>query len=77
MSCRVFKKSYVNQIDVPYYDEFSITKHYKQNENDQLNSFIPLGYEITKLPAREYYFNVINTINSLKIFNTLYPGKLE
>ena len=60
---QLLKKSEVNQIKVPHYDELSVRKLYPQFKADkQFTQYFPDTYPKFKGPPRQYFFDVLNTV---------------
>ena len=56
-------KSVVKEIKVPKYDELSVTNLWPQFSKDPtFTSYFPSTYPKGKGPPREYFFNVLNTL---------------
>ena len=61
---QLLRKSAVQQIQVPHYDEVSVKNLYPQFKKDPtMMSFFPDKYPKDKGPPREYFFNILNTIH--------------
>jgi hypothetical protein len=66
---RLLKKSKVNYIHVPAYEELSAKRMWPDLKGDeQFNVYFQDDYANEKAPCREYFFNILNTI---------YPEYLE
>ena len=63
------KKKNVEKINVPMYDELSVKELFPElRKDDQFMLYMPDKLPAKKLPAREYFMDVLNT---------LYPDYLE
>jgi|ETNmetMinimDraft_14_1059893.scaffolds.fasta_scaffold17713_3 hypothetical protein len=63
------KKKNVEQIKVPQYDELSVVQLWPQLQEDkQFAQYFPNAFHKDKGPARDYFFDILNT---------LYPDYLE
>ena len=61
---QLLKKSEVNEITVPKYDEISVTALYPHFAKDEeFLSYFPSKYPKGKGPPRKYFFNVLNTLH--------------
>ena len=50
-------------MEVPHYDELSVKNLYPQFKKDPVfMSYFPSTYPVGKGPPREYFFNVLNTL---------------
>ena len=66
---KLLKKKNVEQIKVPQYDELSVTQLWPQLQEDkQFTQYFPNVFPKDKGPARDYFFDILNT---------LYPDYLE
>lgn len=53
----------VRMINVPMYDELAVKSNWKQVlEDEKLASYFPSDISDKKLPEREYFYAVINTL---------------
>ena len=60
---QLLKKAEVRQIAVPHYDELSVKQIWPDVKKDgKFLSFFPTKYPKGKAPPREYFFNVLNTV---------------
>jgi len=60
----LLKMSEVSHINVPAYDELAIKKIYPFLRNDQnFMRYFPDKLPKGRLPDREYFWNVLNTVN--------------
>ena len=60
---KLFKKNEIDHIDVPHYDELSVKKLWPQFKKDQnFMQYFPDSFADTKGPARQYFFDIMNTI---------------
>mgnify|MGYP004066299083 CR=1 FL=1 len=61
---QVMKKSAVNFIEVPHYDELSVKNLWPDFKKDaEFCSFFPATFSKEKGPPRDYFFNILNTIH--------------
>ena len=59
----MIKMSFLRQVNVPKYDELSVTNLFpKVKENDLFMRYLPDRLPKDKLPDRVYFFNVMNTV---------------
>ena len=59
----LLKKSEVQPIKVPFYDELSVKALWPQFAKDKkMNIYFPDKFAKDKGPPREYFFNILNTI---------------
>ena len=57
------KKKVIDFIEVPHYDELSVKNLFNEFKSDkEFMKCIPDKYPDGKGPAREYFFNMLNTI---------------
>jgi hypothetical protein len=64
----LFKIGQINFIIVPIYEELSVKKILDMVKNEsELISYLPDELLTKKIPEREYFFNILNTV---------YPGFL-
>jgi len=60
---QLLKKQKVVYVEVPHYDELSVKALYPQLKKDPVfMSYFPSTYPAGKGPPREYFFNVLNTL---------------
>ena len=60
---QLLRKTEVNTIAVPHYDELSVKALWPDVKKDAtFLSFFPSTYPKGKGPPREYFFNVLNTL---------------
>ena len=60
---KLMKKNAVNYIHVPAYDELSVKRLWDDLKNDkQFNIYFQDEYPNGRYPAREYFFNILNTV---------------
>lgn len=60
---QLFKKTEVKPIMVPRYDELSVKNIFPELKKDPIfMSYFPDSYPAGKGPPREYFFNVLNTL---------------
>ena len=65
----LLKKTQVNKIAVPHYDELSVKSLWPQFAKDaEFTLYFPDKYPVGKGPPRQYFFDILNT---------LYPEYLE
>ena len=51
-------------IEVPHYDELAVKNIWPQFVKDEkLSSYFPDAFAKNRGPAREYFFNVLNTVH--------------
>ena len=61
---KLLRKSEVNYIAVPHYDELSVKALWPDVKKDgNFLAFFPSKYPKGKAPPREYFFNVLNTLH--------------
>ena len=57
------KKSDIKSIEVPHYEEISVKALYPEFKKDaEMMSYFPDKYPAGKAPPREYFFNILNTL---------------
>ena len=57
------KKNAVNYIHVPAYDELGVKNLWKDLKDDkEFNIYFQDEYPNGRYPAREYFYNILNTI---------------
>ena len=62
---KLLRKSEVNYIAVPNYDELSVKALLPDVKKDgNFLAFFPSKYPKGKAPPREYFFNVLNTLHT-------------
>ena len=60
----MLKKSEAKQINVPKYDELSVKILYPKFKDDpQINKFLQDAYAKNRLPDRQYFFTILNTVH--------------
>ena len=60
---QLLKKSEVVFIQVPQYEELSIKALWPQVQGDEdMSKYFPEQYAVGKGPGREYFFNVVHTV---------------
>ena len=60
---KLLKKAEVKFISVPHYDELSVKQLWPDVKKDaNFCSFFPSKYPKGKAPPREYFFNILNTL---------------
>ena len=60
---QLLKKSELRSIEVPHYEELSVKNIYpSMRKDDVFQSYFPDKYPKGKAPPREYFFNVLNTL---------------
>lgn len=60
---RLLKLSEIRPITVPLYDELSVKNLYSQMiEDPQIAMYLPNVMDKNRLPERNYFFTVINTL---------------
>ena len=60
---KLMKKNAVNYIHVPAYDELSVKRLWEDLKGDKrFNVYFQDEYPNGRFPAREYFFNILNTI---------------
>ena len=60
---QLLRKSEVQYVQVPHYDELSVKNIYPMFKNDkQFMSYFPDKYPMGKSAPRQYFFNVLNTL---------------
>ena len=59
----MLKKSEVKHVDIPHYEELSVKNIYPMMlGNSEFMSFFPDKYAKGKGPSREYFFNILATL---------------
>ena len=57
------KKTDVQKITVPHYDELSVKNLWPQLKKDvDFTQYFPDKYPVEKGPPRQYFFDILNTI---------------
>ena len=65
----LMKKTEVQKITVPHYDELSVKNIWPQLKKDsEFTKYFPEKYPVGKGPPRQYFFDILNT---------LYPDYLQ
>ena len=60
---QLMKKSEIDPIQVPHYDELSVKELYPMFSKDaEMMCYFPDKYPVSKGPPREYFFNILNTV---------------
>ena len=60
---QLLPKSEAKQINVPKYDELSVKVLYPKFKDDpEINQFLQDEYAKNRLPDRQYFFTVLNTV---------------
>ena len=61
---QLLKKTEVDYVTVPKYEELSVKALYPQFSKDaKFNAYFPDKYAAGKGPPRDYFFNVMNTLH--------------
>ena len=59
----LLKKSDVQTIRVPHYDELSVKNLWPMlNKDPEFTQYFPDKYPVGKGPPRDYFFNILNTV---------------
>ena len=58
------KKSHVQKVSVPHYDELSVKSLWPQFSKDkEFTQYFPDKYPVGKGPPRQYFFDILNTLH--------------
>ena len=61
---KLLKKQQVSYIHVPKYDELSVKSLWPTFKDDlEFTSFFPETFAESKFPAREFFFNILNSVH--------------
>ena len=59
----LYKKTQVNKIKVPAYDELSVKNLWPQLRDDpQFNQYFPDNFPANKAPSAQYFYDVLHTM---------------
>jgi hypothetical protein len=65
-------------VKVKHYDELSVKRLWdKMKERAEFMKYMPYNEEKKKLPNRQYFFNVFNTIHNKQVMDMVYNAQMN